>query len=479
MKQSSPYKRPNVCFIYVDDQAAWTIGAYGNEEAHTPNLDQLAAEGALMENAFCSTPVCSPARAAMLTGRYSTETGIPDFIPHPNHIAHTEAWHGVGVGLDMKTFPSVLADNGYETALFGKWHVGDWTLDPDQRFHPTKNGYNYFFGMTGGGVSPENPEFEEDGVLKTFEGYCDEILTERAVQYLQTKAEDGDTKPFMLSLNLRQPHHPWNPVPECDMAHYRDKELKLPDPDYPDLDIEHLQERMRGYMAGVSGVDRMVGQIMDALEQNGLSENTILIFSADHGFMMGHNGLHHKGNGLQATRTKDKNPYVPNVSESSLNVPCLVRWPSHIQAGQRHDAMLSDVDWFPTVLELAGCELPEDVTVRGSSWAPMLLGGSVDGWRDAVYSEYDMCVYAHSHLRALRSERWKLVLDFHNPWRSAFYDMQTDDPEAVNLIAANSGPLEYQLEVKAAIREMSEKLIEIMSEKQDSFAEYWNQWESR
>lgn len=474
MSQTS---HPNICFIYVDDQAAWTVGAYGNAEAYTPNLDRLAAEGALMENAFCSTPVCSPARAAMLTSRYSTETCIPDFIPKPGHVAFTEQWSKVGLDPAMKTFPSILAENGYENTLIGKWHVGDWTLDPELRCHPVKNGYHHFFGMTGGGVNPINPEFEESGELKQFEGYCDEILTERAVSVIQSQAERKDRQPFLLSLNLRQPHHPWEPIRECDAAHYEGRELTIPNPEYPDLDTDDMQARMKGYLSAVSGVDRMVGQVLEALDEAGLSENTIVIFSSDHGFMMGRNGLWHKGNGIQATKTKDGNGFVPNLTEESLRVPAIIRWPQRIQAGQRHAELLSDVDWLPTVLELAGCELPDSLLVRGRSWAPLVLGQSLEDWRECVYSEYDMCVYQHGRLRAIRSERWKLILDFHTPWRSALYDLKVDPCESENLISMNLSDTEYRAEVKVALKDLNTKLLQQMQQNCDPLSFAHQSWE--
>ncbi len=469
-------EHPNICFIYVDDQAAWTIGAYGNNEAHTPNLDRLASEGALMEEAFCSTPVCSPARAAMLTGRYSSETGIPDFIPKPGHVAFTDEWAKVGIDSGWKTFPSILADHGYDNTLIGKWHVGDWTLDSERRCHPTNNGYHSFFGLTGGGVEPLNPELEEEGEVQQFEGYCDEILTDRAVELIRRKGDD-DGQPFLLSLNLRQPHHPWSPVPECDAVHYADREMTLPNPEYPNLDLDGLQERMKGYMAGVSGVDRMVGRVLNALDEAGLSDDTIVIFSSDHGFMMGQNGLWHKGNGIQATEPTDENRWVPNLTDESLRVPAIIRWPNRIEAGSRYSELLSDVDWLTTVVELAGCEVPEGLLVRGQSWAPLVLEGSIPEWRGAVYSEYDMCVYAHAHLRAMRSDRWKLVLDFHSPWRSAFFDLEKDPAESKNLISDHQLTPEYLVEVQGALKQLHCQLLRQMEAIGDELCSVRNDWE--
>jgi len=122
--------KPNIVFIYTDDQAAWTVGAYGNPQAHTPHLDRLAAQGARLTNAFVTTPVCSAARASLFTSRYSSETGIYDFIPNPEHKEYTAETGAIGLNSKFVTFPRVLAQAGYATGLVGKCHVGDWTSDP-------------------------------------------------------------------------------------------------------------------------------------------------------------------------------------------------------------------------------------------------------------------------------------------------------------------------------------------------------------
>ncbi len=470
-------KHPNIVFVYVDDQAAWTVGAYGNKQSHTPNLDRLASEGALLENAFCSSPVCSPARAAMMTGRYSSELGIPDFIPHRHHPAYQNGWDDVGLPLGTVTFPAVLASKGYETALIGKWHIGDWSDDAEQKFHPTKHGYQSFFGMTSGGVSARDPEFEEDGELRTFEGYCDDILTDRAEAFLQERA--GSDRPFLLSLHLRQPHHPWEPVPDSERELFEDVEIELPETDHPNLDAESLKEKMRGYLCGVAGVDRMVGRVLSTLESCEMGQDTLVIFSSDHGFNMGHNGIHHKGNGIWGTRQEGENPpprYRPNLYDNSLRVPAILRWPAKIPAGLRLSQLVSDVDWFPTVLELAGCEMQDQVLGRGESFARLVLGEADLPWRTAVYAEYDMCVYERARLRSLRTDRWKLVADFHAPWRSEFYDMTNDPGETKNLIGGGGLSPVAREEIRHVISQMASQLMKQMREHDDPLAKSEASW---
>lgn len=458
--------RPNIVFICVDDQAAWSIGAYGNTEARTPNLDQLAGDGALLENCFCSTPVCSPARAAMMTGHYSCETNIPDFIPNPEHRAYKSSWDDIGIPARYRTFPSVLAEHGYTNGLIGKWHLGDWTQDKTRRFHPLRHGYHHFFGMTGGGVCPLNPEFEEEGQVKTFEGYCDEILTERALEFLRAQKSSSEKEPFLLSLHLRQPHSPWTPMPESQLDVYRDVDLSLPPCERPNLKVDELKRKMREYLSAVTGVDDLVGRVRSELGALELDKNTLLIFSADHGYNMGHHGISHKGNGIEEEYLPEDDEgahcWRPNLYEESLRVPAILCWPGHIEAGQRIPHLISDVDWFPTILDLADCLAPVSGTGHGHSFAPLITGDRSIPWRENVYSEYDMCVYDRARLRGLRGQRWKLVADFHSPWRSALYDLESEAGEERNLLGDEGLSAEQRREVKTVLVKMSKQLRDIM-----------------
>lgn len=211
---------PNIVVIYTDDQADWTVGAYGNPQAHTPHLDRLAAQGARLTNALVTTPVCSPARASFFTSRYGSELGIYDFIPRPGHKRGVIPdpgkkqfpAHDDEQGLDPKfiTFPAALARAGYATALVGKFHLGDWTLDPDRRYHPTRFGFQYFMGLTDGGCPTSDPELEKDGAVRKFAGLTGDILTRDAIEFI----ERPRTQPFFLMLSLRSPHgagSPWRP----------------------------------------------------------------------------------------------------------------------------------------------------------------------------------------------------------------------------------------------------------------------------
>ena len=456
--QGAPARKPNIVFVYTDDQAAWTLGASGNAQAKTPNLDRLVREGAYLTNAFVTTPVCSPARGSLLTSRYGTELGILDFIPMPGHKLYTPDTQELGLDPKLVTFPEVLAAAGYTNGLVGKWHVGDWTENTDKRFHPTNHGFHYFMGLTGGGTTPKDPPLEKDGAVREFEGLTTDILADHAISFIKEQ-QDG---PFLLCLHHRAPHAAWLPVAPEDWAPYENLEPEIPNPDYPDLDVARVKKMMREYLASVHGVDRNLGRVLDTLDELGLHDNTIVIFSADHGYNMGHNGIWHKGNGIWATKhlppaTENiASKYRPNLYDHSLRVPTIVRWPGVIAPGTEISETVSSLDWYPTLCAMAGAPLPEGATIRGRDFLPLLKGDRVEDWDNDFYAEYSMTCYCRTHMRAYRTQQWKLVRDFLNPERDELYDLDHDPAESTNRIHDDSP------EVKEVIQRLHNKIIEHM-----------------
>lgn len=456
-------KKPNILFIYTDDQAQWTIGASGNHQAHTPNIDRLAEEGAYLKNSFVTTPVCSPARATLMTGRYASELGISDFIAQPGHRLY-DPDKEIGLDPSTITFAEVLSDAGYTTGLIGKWHLGDWTNDSSNKYHPTNHGYDYFMGLTGGGTSPVNPPLEKDGKVQTFEGLTTDILTDEAIEFLKENSE----QPFLLNVHYRAPHSAWLPVAETDWEPYRNLDPKIPNPDYPDLDIERVKRMTREYLASVSGIDRNVGRLLHTLDMLQIADNTIVIFTSDHGYTMGHNGIYHKGNGIWVTNSlPPKHPnieqrYRPNLYDQSLRVPTIVRWPGVVESGIFISETISDLDWFPTLLEMTDTKTSEDKIVRGQSIVPLLKEKKPDYWNNEFYSEYDMINYAQSYMRSYRTEDWKLVRDFKNPERDELYHIAKDPEENINLI------YDSRQSIKNKIDELDSKIKETMNQIDDT-----------
>ncbi|MCC5929015.1 MAG: sulfatase-like hydrolase/transferase [Cyclobacteriaceae bacterium] len=441
--------KPNIIFIYTDDQAYWTTGNSGNLQAHTPNTDKLAAEAAVFTNSFVTTPVCSPARAALMTGRYASEWGIYDFIPQAGHRLFDE---GGNIGLDTAsiTFSEAMKGQGYYTGLIGKWHLGDWTTDPAQIYHPLNHGFDYFMGLTGGGVSPVDPILEKDRLIQPFKGLTVDIITDEAIEFLQNTVTQ---QPFLLCINYREPHTKWLPVADEDWAHFENLDIQLPHPDFPDLDTEKAKRRMKEYLASVSGVDRSLGRIMNTLQDLNIQGNTIVIYSSDNGYNMGHNGIEHKGNGWwitnkipPATENLAANSR-PNMYDHSLRVPVIIKWPGVTSPGQVIHETMSSVDWFPTLLDMVGCPLPADITLRGRSVVPLLTGNLNQVWDNDFYGEYSMIHYSRAYLRCYRTPEWKLVKDFLDPKRDELYHLAVDPEEMNNLIEDTKEEIEMVKEL--------------------------------
>jgi uncharacterized sulfatase len=418
------HSRPNILFICTDDQAPWALGHAGNDQAHTPNLDRLFQQGVTLTNSFTTTPVCSPSRAALMTSRYGTELGITDWI---NPRQEPE------VGLDPAwvTWPELLQAAGYETCLVGKWHLG--TAD---RYHPTKAGFDFFQGFRAGGTQVEDATLEIDGVDRKQEGLTVDVLTDYAIEFLE---KDHGGKPFLLNLHYRSPHAPWLPVDDEDWAPYKDLDPVIPNPDYPDLDVEFVKEKMREYLASVSGVDRNVGRVLEVLDQAGLAENTIVVFTSDHGYNMGHNGIWHKGNGHWITKfardleSADPRRQRPNMYDNSLKVPTAIRWPGMTRPGSTLKETIANLDWYPTLLAAAGVDVPEDVPIRGRNFAPLLKGAKI-AWDNDFYGEYSQHHYSDTHLRVYRTPEWKLMRDFKREGKDELYNLAEDPAETCNLI---------------------------------------------
>ncbi len=444
--------KPNILFIYTDDQAAWGTGVSGNDQIHTPHIDQLAAEGAYFPNSFVTTPVCSPARVSLMTSQYASEYGVYDFIPQIGHRLYDP---GVEIGLSPEsiTFPEVLQQAGYTTGLVGKWHVGIWEQNGPKTYHPTNHGYDYFMGLTGGGTRPVDPVLEKDGVEQQFEGLTCDILTDHAIGFLKEQHE----KPFLLSLHYRAPHAAWLPVADEDWAPYDTLDPEIPNPDFPDLDVEKVKRKLKEYMASISGVDRNVGRILELLKELNIDYKTIVVFTSDHGYNMGHHGIEHKGNGYWITKTGHpaqgnlaKNSR-PNMYDQSLRVPAIIRWPGIVEPGVIIHENMTNLDWYPTLLEMAHTNFPPGQIIRGRSLVPLLKGKSLS-WDPDIYAEYSMINYSKAYMRTYRTPEWKLTLDFLNPDRHELYHLTKDPGETQNLINKNSE------EVKTVINNLTGRI---------------------
>ncbi|HEY3129927.1 MAG TPA: sulfatase [Acidobacteriota bacterium] len=413
----APDNRPNILFIMSDDHAVHAISAYGSRINRTPNIDRIAREGMRFNNCLVTNSICTPSRAVILTGKYSHINGVPVF----NRFDGSQP-----------TLAKYLQRAGYYTGMIGKWHLFS---DP--------TGFDYWNVLPGQGRY-HDPEMIEMGAKKTIQGYATDIITDLSIDFLKNRPRD---KPFFLMSHHKAPHRNWEPDAKHG-AMYENEEIPEPDTfrdDYKnrssaaaeatmridrDLTANDLKQQppvglsgeplkkwkyqrfIKDYLRCVASVDDNVGRLLDYLDQAGLKNNTIVVYTSDQGFFLGdHNWF-------------DKR----FMYEESLRMPFLIRFPGKIQPGTINNDMILNVDFAPTFLEYAGVPVPGDM--QGRSIVPLLRGGKPKGWRTSMYYRYyhypqDHRVQPHY---GIRTERYKLIyFNKINEWE--LFDLKKDPRE--------------------------------------------------
>lgn len=423
--------KPNILFILADDMGAWSMRCAGLGDIDTPNLDRIAAEGARFEHFFCASPVCSPARASLLTGRIPSAHGVHDWIRSGNLDAARFAAQGetnpyggyrdertpIAYLAGIPTYTDMLANAGYACALAGKWHLGD-SVRP-------QCGFSRWYTIGKGGCHYLHPDIVEDGDIRVRDGeYVTDLITARACEDIRALAHRET--PFYLSVHYTAPHDPWaaDQHPARWIERYEDSAFAgFPDvPDHPDMTTGPVygtprrRENLRGYCAAVSAMDEGIGRILAALGREGILDDTLVIFTADNGMSMGHHGIWGKGNGT----------FPANMYDTAVKVPFLLRYPALTPTpGMVSHALVSAVDLFPTLADLIGAELPEGLP--GRSFLPALRGGDA---RDAV-----VIADEYGPVRMLRTREWKYV-HRHPYGPHELYDLLNDPEELVNVADA-------------------------------------------
>ena len=461
-------ERPNILFIFTDDHAPHAIGAYGGwlqEVDPTPNIDQLAAEGMLFQNSFCTNSICGPSRAVILTGKHSHLNG---FMRNGNRFDG-----------DQQTFPKLLQQAGYKTAMIGKWHLSS---DPQ--------GFDHWQVLPGQG-DYYNPAFRTPEGRVEIEGYCTDLVTDLALDWLKQQAQ-GE-QPFMLMCQHKAPHRTW--MPPLRHLHLYD-DIEIPEPPtlfddwadnasparFQEMEIDgHLnivydcfgppihgwdpekgksmdksgfrnlqrmteeqltawnaafgpkneelveanltgddfirwkyQRYIKNYLRCIKGVDESVGRLTRYLQQAGLEDNTIVIYSSDQGFYLGDHGWYDKR----------------WMYDESLKMPLIVKWPGVTQPGSVNTDLVQNLDYAETFLEIADAKIPNDM--QGRSLVPLLKGEHTD-WRDSIYYHYFEFPSVHMVARhyGIRTDRYKLIRFYQfDEWE--FYDLAADPDETTN-----------------------------------------------
>jgi choline-sulfatase len=392
--------RPNIIFILSDDQGPWAMGCAGNGEIQTPHLDALAASGLRADNFFCSSPVCSPARASLLTGMIPSQHGVHDWLAAGNTTSgHEPARNGELIEYLKGTpgYTDLLAAAGYECGISGKWHLGD-------SHHPQKGFGFWKVHAKGGGPYYDAPMVAGSDVARQ-PGYVTDVITDNAIAWLEDTKNSAN--PFYLSVHYTAPHSPWSrenhPADLYDEYFNHCAFASVPDglfaPDWvkyksiPVNDPKARRENLSGYFAAVTAMDRNIGRLVAWLKTNSLLEETIVIFTSDNGMNMGHHGVYGKGNAT----------FPMNMFEESVKVPFIVSHSGSITPGSLSSRLLSQYDFMPTLLEYAEIENPNDEALPGRSFASVL--------RNAPTSTSDQVVVFDEYgpVRMVRTDRWKYV----------------------------------------------------------------------
>jgi len=426
--------RPNILFIMSDDHTSQAISAYGGilaDVCPTPNIDRIANEGMLFENCFVTNSICTPSRSAIFTGKYSHKNGVYKFT---------------ALDQSQPTLPKMMQKTGYHTCLIGKYHL-----------HSNPVGLDYWSILPGQGRY-HDPEFIEmgdesasgwvrNGKRTEYKGHSSDVIADKALDYLKNRRVKD--KPFMFFCHFKAPHDTW----EC-AERYRDflKGVEIPEPSNLFDDYEgrsdmlrkqlqyigsewgnhtnfaeetaHLEGKakkkmqyqlyMKKYLRCVKGVDDNVGRILDYLDESGLAENTIVMYTGDQGFFLGEHGLYDKR----------------IMYEEALRMPFLVRWPGQVEPGSTSKGMILNVDFAPTMLEAAGQQPHPEM--QGCSFVPLLMGRTPADWRKSMYYRYYYSHFETEPHYGVRTYTHKLIyFDRIDQWE--FYDLRKDPAEMNNL----------------------------------------------
>lgn len=389
-------RQPNFLFILADDLGFADLGCYGGHAQVTPVLDRMAREGLRFTNAYANSAVCSPTRFALITGRYQYRLRGAAEEPLTGRFKGDKV---VGLPPEHPTFPSILKRAGYRTALIGKWHLG---YPP--HFGPLQSGYDEHWGLLSGGIDYHRhtdnsgaPGLSHDGRPITSEGYLTDLLSQRAAGYVRERGKDG--APFVLSLHYTAPHWPWQTREDT------------PPPGAPPAPLAQLDGgNIRVYQRMIRQMDEGIGWVLDALDEAGLRENTLVVFTSDNG----------------GERFSDNWPLVGgkmDLTEGGIRVPQIARWPAVAAPGGVSEQATISMDWAATMVEAGGAQADPAYPFDGESLLPWLRGAPPHDralfWRMKLKSQ-----------RALREGRWKYLAIEGNEY---LFDLEADERERANL----------------------------------------------
>ena len=388
--------KPNILFILADDLGYADVSCYGRPDLSTPNIDRIAADGTRFMQAYANSAVCTASRVALITGRYQYRLAIG--LEEPL----TRRSPKVGVPADHPTLPSILKKAGYQTALIGKWHLGELP-----GFGPLQSGYDHFYGFRGGALdyythkygppASDTEDLWDDDAKIHQVGYLTDLLGSRAVDVVNTYAKTG--RPFLVSLHFNAPHWPWE-APGDEVESQRLKSLR-----HFDGGSQRTYQRM------IQQMDLQIGRVLQALEANGVAQNTIVIFTSDNG----------------GERFADTWPFTgrkTELLEGGLRIPAVIRWPGHIPPGSTSEQVMIGMDWLPTSLAATGTAPDPAYASDGIDLLPWLMQGTAPVPRKLFWR------YKNNDQQAARDGDLKYLKILDNTF---LFDVVQDPMERANL----------------------------------------------
>jgi len=424
--QVAAFERPNVVVIVADD-LGWADVGYHGGNIDTPSLDRLAEQGVQL-NRFYTTPICSPTRAALMTGRDPMRLGVAYGVIMP--------WDNIGVNPAEHFMPESFGAAGYQTAMVGKWHLGHAQMT----YHPNERGFEHFYGHlhTEVGFYPPfanvgGKDFQVNGVTADDEGYETYLLADEVSRYIR---ERDTQKPFFIYMPFIAPHTPLDAPAEL-QEKYKDIDTDLPPARSNQTDSTRriskmlMRESARPmYAAVVDGMDQAIGQVLNTLDEEGLSDNTIVLFFSDNG-----GAAYSYGGADNAPLRGGKG----ETFEGGIRVVSLMRWPEKLQGGQIFDQVMTVMDVFPTLADAAGVDPLNTFEFDGSSLWPSISEGATHSRADMIMFASEIPIYGSFKLTAF-DDTWKLVQEMEQDQLSTtvtnYLFKIADDPNEYNNLAA-------------------------------------------
>ncbi|MEK7406556.1 MAG: sulfatase-like hydrolase/transferase [Acidobacteriota bacterium] len=406
--------RPNILLILADDLAAWMLGCYGNKEIRTPNLDLLARAGTRFANSFVCTPICSASRATLFTGRVPRQHGIHDFLTDKPIEKPPQGQAAPPPSFASEILLSdILAAQGYNCGYLGKWHMGS-----DQT---PGHGFKFTY-TTLGARRYQDPSMSLNGSPAQEKGYLADLLTKRASEFLD---QQKSGQPFFLTLGYLHPHTPYDghPAKYYEMYAKTNFETIGWEPSAPNAlrEKDYLKDivgNIRKCAASVTALDDQIPPLLKKLEERGLRDNTLIVFTGDNGFLLGRHGLWSKGLASDPI----------NMYEEVMAVPMIWNWPGKAPPQAVRPELVSFYDFLPTVCELTGAPLPAERNLCGQSYLPLATGRLMPKnrpWRNLVFGHF-------RNTEMVRDTRYKLVLRDGGQGPGDLYDLRNDPREKTN-----------------------------------------------